>query len=446
MKHNAERSSLSNDGSVSLELDNIAASEEAIKQNDGKYEADAPIEKIEDKEIVSLIKSSLEKQSLHESAPEGWFPIGTKQGNKTSGLVKELGLNKKTIDKAINMDPPIQGKDYKDIRGRLRTHYPLVEVAKRVERFTSAKDAPEGWFPVGSGSGDKKSGLVEELGISQKTINRAINMDPPLQGKDYKDNNGKILTYYPLTEVAKRVEYLTSTESAPESWFTINGLAGKFSVSHKMVENAIERLGTLIKGKEFKHRTGAIRIFYSPEEQAAIMEELENSTAGTSFPETAFFYYVKQAIPNAESRIKPKWLRGPSGGQMEIDIYIECDDPPRKIGIEYDGARYHDEIKKPSDIYKNELASEHWVQIIRIREKGCPDLPDNIPCINRQSNSNNELVAPIEQLFNMLNIPLPGKGIDIKRDRKAINALMRQLKGIQEYDAAESKEELSLIA
>ena len=595
MNPNTERLSLPDEDSISSELGNMAAPDEAIKQNDDNYKADASTESIEDKEMASLIKSSLEKQSLHESAPEGWFPIGSGSKDNKSGLVKELGLSHRTIKKAINryppiqgkdyrgsrgglhayyplaevaervgglssakfapegwfpvgiesndkksglvkelgvsidtirkainlhpplqggdyrdsrgvllthypiaevaerveriehlkstesapegwlpvgsgsgdddkksglvkelgvtrgkiieainMNPPIRGKDYKNSKGTLLTHYPLAEVAERVERLRPTESAPEGWFLVGNESGDKKSGLVKELGVSHGVIINAINMNPPIQGKDYRDSRGTLRTHYPLAEVAARVEHLTSTESAPEGWLTTNGLASKLGVSHETVRKAIERLG--IEEKEYRDDNGNIRIFYSPEKQAAIMEELENSTAGASFPETTFYFYIKQVVPNAVSRLKPKWLRGPLGGQMEIDIYFELDDPPRKIGIEYDGMRYHDEIRKPSDIHKNELASEHGVQIIRIRENGCPDLPDNIPCINRQSNKKNELVEPIEQLLNMLNIPLPEKGIDIKRDKKAINELMRQLKGIQELDAAENKEKLSLVA
>ena len=157
------------------------------------------------------------------------------------------------------------------------------------------------------------------------------------------------------------------------------------------------------------------------------------------------FFYIQQVFPDAESRKKPEWLKGPLGGQMEIDIYFEFN--AKKIGIEYDGVRWHDEIKRPSDIHKNKVAKEHGIEIIRIRENGCPELPGNIRCIKRQNNNKRQdLAEAIRQLFTALDLPLPKAGIDIKRDTAAINALIRKDTVTQALDAANSLDELSIVA
>ena len=377
---------------------------------------------------LSEVAKRVEHLSSAESAPEGWLA--------QRGLAKKLGLSKSTIKKYINQDPPIEGKEYKDKAGRLTPHYPLSEVAKRVERFTSAESAPKGWLPINS--------LVKELGLGSTVIKNAINQDPPIEGKGYRDKSGHLFTHYPLSEVAKRVERLTSAEFAPEGWLTTLGLAKELGFSDLTIKKAIDR--TPVEGKEYRSANGVIYTFYSPEEQAAILEELENSTAGTSFPETAFFFYIQQVIPGAESLKKPQWLKGLRGGQMEIDIYFEYGDPPKKIGIEYDGKVFHNEAKKPSDIHKNKVAEENNVNIIRIRENGCPELPSSILCINRQSNRNDDLAEPIKQLFATLDISLPETGIDIKRDTAAINALMRKDIVTQDLDTAKSRNELSVVA
>ena len=57
-----------------------------------------------------------------------------------------------------------------------------------------------------------------------------------------------------------------------------------------------------------------------------------NSGRQTSFAEQAFFYYIKQIFPDAESRVT-----GIIGRRMELDIYI----PSPKIAIEYDGEFWH---------------------------------------------------------------------------------------------------------
>lgn len=81
----------------------------------------------------------------------------------------------------------------------------------------------------------------------------------------------------------------------------------------------------------------------------------------TSFQEQLLYYYIKKAFPNSLNSYKPKWL-SPS----EIDVYI----PELKLGIEYDGAVWHQDKQK--DQAKVNLALEHGIRMLRIREEGLP--------------------------------------------------------------------------
>ncbi len=86
----------------------------------------------------------------------------------------------------------------------------------------------------------------------------------------------------------------------------------------------------------------------------------------TSFPEQAIYYYIKQIFPDAISNDR-KAL-----GRKELDIYI----PSRKTAIEYDGYAWHKNSKK--DDAKNQLCHEKGIELIRIREMGCPDNEDDL--------------------------------------------------------------------
>ncbi len=93
-------------------------------------------------------------------------------------------------------------------------------------------------------------------------------------------------------------------------------------------------------------------------------------TIGTSFPEQAIYYYVKQLYPDAISGFKSQFL-----GKMELDIYI----PSIKLGIEYDGKNWHKEEKVVQEQKKYSLCHQEGIKLIRIREKmakmGC-DIAD----------------------------------------------------------------------
>ena len=132
----------------------------------------------------------------------------------------------------------------------------------------------------------------------------------------------------------------------------------------------------------------------------------------TSLPEKIIFFYIRKKFKDAIENYKPKWLK-----PMELDIFI----PSKKIGIEYDGRRWHKNIEK--DNKKNDICNEHGITLIRIREKGCKKLNgkskdfyvDNIKA------SGMHVLPALDWIGNLLNITINS---NIKRDVKEINNLM----------------------
>jgi len=123
----------------------------------------------------------------------------------------------------------------------------------------------------------------------------------------------------------------------------------------------------------------------------------------TSFGEQAVYYYVHQVFPDAVNR------DGRFG--KELDVYI----PSMRVGIEYDGSRYHASVEKDKE--KNDYFSDKNVRLIRIREVGCPDVDvaDVITCDSRNDDS---LSYVLGVLFDMLNVS--DVDIDVARDHVAI--------------------------
>ncbi len=108
----------------------------------------------------------------------------------------------------------------------------------------------------------------------------------------------------------------------------------------------------------------------------------ECDKSGTSFPEQAIYYYLKQAFPTC--------VNGHMEFGVELDIYV----PELRTAIEYDGLRYHKtKSKLESDNKKDELCWEKNIRLIRVRDKGLPitksavtiwrDEPDKVVTLNK---------------------------------------------------------------
>ncbi len=86
----------------------------------------------------------------------------------------------------------------------------------------------------------------------------------------------------------------------------------------------------------------------------------------TSFPEQCLYYYISQYYQDSISSDKHIG--------MELDVYI----PSLNIGLEYDGVIWHKGKKKAKlDEEKEALCKEFAVKLIRVREKGLPNIKYN---------------------------------------------------------------------
>ena len=80
---------------------------------------------------------------------------------------------------------------------------------------------------------------------------------------------------------------------------------------------------------------------------------------------------------------------------MEIDVYL----PEIKVGIEYDGKHYHKESKR--DFEKNRRCALAGIDLIRFREKGCPEMI-GVTVIEVDSKDLNSLSSSISELLQIL--------------------------------------------
>lgn len=112
-----------------------------------------------------------------------------------------------------------------------------------------------------------------------------------------------------------------------------------------------------------------------------------------SIPEKMIVYYLSQIFDNIEENYRPDFLDG-----KEIDIFI----PAINLGIEYDGERWHQNLEQ--DIHKNQLCTNHQIQIIRIREPKCPDDEQlGLRIITPKPTTNGtHMTLPIQQLIALL--------------------------------------------
>ncbi len=109
-----------------------------------------------------------------------------------------------------------------------------------------------------------------------------------------------------------------------------------------------------------------------------------------SIPEKATLFYLKKIFDDVRENYRPVFLDG-----KEIDIFI----PEIKLGVEYDGGRWHSEVAK--DIEKDRKCDENNVRIIRIREPDCPLLDGSIITPKAIMNGNH-MTEPIKQLLGII--------------------------------------------
>lgn len=134
----------------------------------------------------------------------------------------------------------------------------------------------------------------------------------------------------------------------------------------------------------------------------------------TSFPEKSVFFYIKQIFNDTVENYKTDYL-----GKMEFDIFI----PSLNVAIEYDGGRWHNDLRK--DLKKNQVCEENCIKLFRIREKHCPldsKKYTYITYFHLQNESLSELERVIKDIVYKLNFVI--SDINIERDSVKIMQLL----------------------
>jgi glutaredoxin len=142
----------------------------------------------------------------------------------------------------------------------------------------------------------------------------------------------------------------------------------------------------------------------------------------TSFPEQAIFFYIQKIFPDAISRYVES--------KKELDIYI----PSIRLGIEYDGIRYHSETQRQKEEEKDMFYHERGISIIRIKEnKDQGDqilITDNIiyySPIKKYRYLKNAILCLAELITSICGKPLNAIDVDIERDTPYILHLFLSL-------------------
>ncbi len=141
------------------------------------------------------------------------------------------------------------------------------------------------------------------------------------------------------------------------------------------------------KGHEWQ-ATIASRAGYQKTECPYCKNELK-----TSIREKTLAYYLSQHYQIEESK-HFNWLN-----KMEIDIYI----PELNLGIEYDGRQWHKNTQR--DLKKDNLCLINNLQLIRIREEGCPEYKTEIDTIKVEIDKDPilQLKEIIKKTFEFIN-------------------------------------------
>ena len=130
-----------------------------------------------------------------------------------------------------------------------------------------------------------------------------------------------------------------------------------------------------------------------------------------SIPEKAIIFYLRKIFDDIIENYRPDFLEG-----KEIDIYL----PKLKLGIEYDGERWHSDVL--ANIEKSENCRKNGIRLIRIREPECPSIAGSIITPKAIMNGNH-MTEPIRELLNIIKRDYGIKAttdVDCRRDNADI--------------------------
>lgn len=135
----------------------------------------------------------------------------------------------------------------------------------------------------------------------------------------------------------------------------------------------------------------------------------------TSLQEMQLFYYIKKYFVGAISGFSDK-----DNGITEIDVYI----PELKIGVEYDGQKWHQNIER--DRKKDLICDKCGINLIRIREPKCPKYESSCYFIEINNMSKLCFSNAISETLKILGVS--NIDIDLDRDLPEIRNLITYTK------------------
>ena len=135
----------------------------------------------------------------------------------------------------------------------------------------------------------------------------------------------------------------------------------------------------------------------------------------TSFPEQTIFFYIKKVFFDAINRY--------TENNKELDIFI----PSLKVGIEYDGMRYHTQNTRTKEDKKDSYFNERGITVVRVKEtKGNSEKVEQIENIFYYSPAKNykylksTIISIFSHIAQLTNTIINNTDISIERDTTQI--------------------------
>lgn len=142
-----------------------------------------------------------------------------------------------------------------------------------------------------------------------------------------------------------------------------------------------------------------------------------SGSVGTSFPEQAILFYLKR---DGNSRLENRALiKGGDKNTYEVDVLL----PEKRIGIEYDGLRWHANSQERDERKNHELCAA-GIRLVRVKEGSQNLVQDDVIEYDCRSSRDVNLTWAIATLEVLLGITQQGV-ISPKQDSIAILELFR---------------------